>query len=1134
MAACPACGFSNPDLAKFCMDCAAPMAPATRAPTEQRRVVTIVFGDLVGFTARSETLDPEDVRAFLVPYYDLLTEEIERHGGVVDKLLGDGVMAVFGAPVAHEDDPERAVRMALRVLDRLPGLGLDLQLRFGINTGEVVVAIDAFERGDAITGDAANTASRLQGVAPIGGVVVGERTWSLTRDVFLYDELPPSILKGKAEPVRVFQVRESRGRLGLDVLRAPDSRLVGRAGELGRLTGLFDAVAGTGTARMALIVGEPGMGKSRLVAGLFDYVDSLHGTIATWHQGRCLPYGDGITFWALGEIVKAHAGILESDAVEVAAAKLEAVLPDDDERPWVRDRLLPLLGIEAAMPAGRDELYAAWRRFLAGIARHGPAVLVFEDLHWADVPMVAFLESFAMLAGRVPILIVGTARPELFDRYPTFGSDVPGLDQIDLAALGDAETVDLVATLLGTTTVAATVTRPILDGAGGNPLFAEQYVRLLLDQGLLARDEDGWALVTDSPVAIPASVQALLAARLDTLSSDARAVLTDASVVGKVFWHGAITAMSGRDPAAVVTILDDLARREFIRPAPRTSIGGEREFAFWHALTRDVAYAQLPRAARATRHEAVARWIETTAPDRVEDVADVLAYHYSTALELTRAAGRAAQAADLEASALRFLRLAGERALGLDTTSALASLERALALAPAGHAARPALLVDFSRAAYDSARNAEAAAALEEAVAAFREAGDDRSAAAALLRLSGPLRALGDPGAEDLVVQAHTLLAPLGPSRELIAALTERAGSSVANGRREAAIRYADEALEMARQLGLARPARALGFRGWARVAEDDPGWRDDFREAISLAAEAGDGRELALLHLNFANHLSFFEGPIGTIDLYRDGLAVASARGLTGMADWLRMNLASGLLELGEIDEAVRLVDDLAPRAEASGDASEIALLRAMRIEILLLRGDLDAAWALVAGLDEMALALEHDTDRTFFVSVIAEVRAARGDTASAAHHLEGIAASDELRTSSMYRERLCPMVRTALLVGDIGLAERLTERVEIRYRLAELALAGADAMIREARGDLDPARSGFARAATGWGEFGVAAERGHALFGEGRCLVALDRNDEARPVLGLAREVFAGLGAVVVLDQIDELLRADPAPAT
>jgi predicted ATPase len=366
---------------------------------------------------------------------------------------------------------------------------------------------------------------------------------------------------------------------------------------------------------------------------------------ARWRQGRCLPYGEGITFWALAEIVKAEAGILESDSAQVAAAKLEeAVSPEEPEPEWLLQRLAPLVGVEAASPAERGELFTAWRRFLEGLAAARPSVLVFEDLHWADEALLAFLEHLAEWSQGVPLLVLCTARAELYERRPGWGAGLRNATTINLAPLSDPETAELVSSLITTTVVSENLERAILERAGGNPLYAEEFVRLLQDRGLAA-----------DQTMLPESVQALIAARLDTLSPERKSLLQDAAVLGKVFWVGALAEIGGRDSGEVELALHELARKELVRPARTSSMEGESEYSFWHLLMRDVAYSQIPRAERARRHRAAAAWIERKGSERIEDLAELLAHHYLQALELAAAAGDREQAAELTAPARRFL-----------------------------------------------------------------------------------------------------------------------------------------------------------------------------------------------------------------------------------------------------------------------------------------------------------------------------------------------------------------------------------------------------------------------------------------------------------------------------------------------
>src|SRR5436190_3606185 len=545
---CPNCAEQNPDRARFCLNCGTALtAPRHR---EERKVVSVLFCDLVGFTARSDRADPEDVKAVLRPFHSRLKREIELHGGTLDKFIGDAALGVFGSPVAHEDDPERAVRAGLAILAAIGELNeshpeLHLAVRIAINTGIAVVAYGSGPQiGEAVTGDVVNTASRLQSVAPINGVLVGETTFRATERTFEFEALTPVTVKGKSEPLAVWVVRGPRARFGTDAAPPPATPYVGREGELRALRSALEDAFRERMPRLTSVVGEPGVGKSRLVGELGREIDRRPESVV-WRQGRCLPYGEGITFWALGEIVKAHAGILESDGVDAIAPKLDAVLPRAEaDRAWLRQRLAPLVGLDAGSPADREESFTAWRRFLESIATEDPTVLVFEVLHWADPAMLAFIESLVSGASGVPLLVVCTARPELYERHPGWAADAMTLA---LAPLSAAETSRLVGALLDEAELPSGVLSVVLERAGGNPLYAEEFVRMLRDRELLVERNGTLTVPEGVEIPFPDSIQALIAARLDTVAPDRKAILQDASVVGKVFWSGALAAMGGRD-----------------------------------------------------------------------------------------------------------------------------------------------------------------------------------------------------------------------------------------------------------------------------------------------------------------------------------------------------------------------------------------------------------------------------------------------------------------------------------------------------------------------------------------------------------------------------------------------------------
>src|SRR5579864_448911 len=435
---------------------------------EERKVVTILFTDLVGFTSRAEELDPEDVRALLTPYYARLREQIERRGGTVEKFIGDAVMAVFGAPVAHEDDPVRAVLTALAIRDSSP----DLEIRTAVNTGEALVALDAdVTAGEAfVSGDVVNTAARLQGAAPVNGILVGEATYRATRHVIDYREAPEVEAKGKSRPVPVWEVVAARPRYGTDVEQTQRGPLVGREREVFLLTDAFQRSKSEETAQLVTLIGVPGIGKSRLVAELFSILDA-DPDVYWWRQGRSLPYGESRSVWALGEIVKAQAGILESDDAQTAREKLAAACSDE----WVLSHIQPLAGVAGEIDESRDrrsEAFSAWRRFFELLAEERPLVLVFEDLHWADDALLDFVDHLAEWASGVPMLVVATARPELLERRPGWGGGKRNATTISLAPLAGDDTARLVAALLERSVLPAETQASLLERAGGNPLYA--------------------------------------------------------------------------------------------------------------------------------------------------------------------------------------------------------------------------------------------------------------------------------------------------------------------------------------------------------------------------------------------------------------------------------------------------------------------------------------------------------------------------------------------------------------------------------------------------------------------------------------------------------------------------------------
>ena len=1127
MIACPGCGFEAPDDFTFCPRCATKLAAPLAVP-EERKVVTTLICDLVGFTAMSEAADPEDVDRLLGEYFALATKVIEGHGGTVEKFIGDAVVGVFGVPAVHEDDPERAVRAGLRLLEALEGMtrpdGSPLQARIGINTGEALVRLDvdpASGRG-FLTGDAVNVAARLQAAAPPDGVVVGELSYALTEKAFVYEPIEPLALKGKTTAVAAWRAIAPISRMGVE--REPAlTRLVDRETELSFLEALFEKAAATSSPHVALIVGEPGIGKSRLVAELFAYVDARP-DLVTWRQGRCLPYGDGVIFWALGEIVKAHAGVLETDDPATVEAKLERVVPEGPDREWLRNRLRALLGLEAPQ-ASREENFTAWLRFLEDLAASGPAVLVFEDLHAADEAFLAFLEHLSAHLDAVPLLIVGTARPELFEKHPAFAAAIARVNRIALERLTSAETRQLVSSLLETAVQDAEITGTIVERSEGNPFYAEESVRLVGDTAL---GEAGHLF--DAGALLPGSVQAVIAARLDALLAEHKAMLADAAVVGTVFWSGAVAALGERAPDEVDEALRELVARQLVRHVRGSSMEGENEFAFRHGLARDVAYQQLPRAARARKHAAVAAWIEGKAGERAEDLAEVLTHHYATALDLARAAGDEELASSLVAPTIRSLTRAGDRALRLDVAAAERHFERALELAGAGTRERLRLLSSWAEALCMRNRYREGVAAYEEAIAGLRACGEMRTAAVAMCWLTSVLAALGEPSL-DLARAAMDLLADDGPSAEQAEVFGGYAGFLLLTetGDPQAAIEVATRAIEVCERLALPEPAEALSWRGIARLDLGDLGGLEDYERALAAARAQGLGVERAQIEFNYMSELFATRGSRAVDEVITRGLEFARGHGLEAWVHTYRAALVDHLRTIGEWERALAQAADLVPALEETEDVWNLLFLRAQQALIFARRGEPSEPGPCVAWLVEKGRASEVAWTKALALLAASAALLRLGETGAALGVLTECVAT--WRDMFVLAELVPEAVRTALSGGDDELAARVVERLESRLPERRLPLhrhvmATVGGLLAEARGERAEATAAYATAASGWHDFGVPYEEAQALLGQGRCLMALGRAPEAAPALEQAREIFARLGAKPALAEMEEWL--------
>jgi class 3 adenylate cyclase len=974
MVTCPACGQENPASSRFCGMCGTALVPAAAPAREERKVVTILFTDLVGSTARAEGLDPEDVRAALSSYYSQLRAELERHGGTVEKFIGDAVMAVFGAPVAHEDDAERAVRAALAIRD---SIGEELQIRTAVNTGEALVALGAKPgEGDAmVAGDVVNTAARLQGAAPVNGILVGEGTYRATRHVIDYREAPAVEAKGKAEPVKVWEAVCAKSRFGSDVEQKLRTPLVGRERERGLLADALEHARREQSAQLVTLVGVPGIGKSRLVAELFQITEADE-EIISWRQGRSLPYGERASFWALGEIVKAHAGILESDDTAAAEAKLVAMLEtlgeDERERDWLARHTRPLLGLEAEGQADRDEAFAAWRRLIEAAAEQRPLILVFEDLHWADDGLLDFVDHLADWATTVPLLIVATARPELLDRRPGWGGGKRNAFTLSVGALSNEETAQLLQRLLDRPVLDAEAQQAVLQRAEGNPLYAEEYARMLAEHA-------------DGDLPLPETVQGLIAARIDGLSPTEKSLLQDASVIGKVFWPGALANNDDQ-------VLHALERKEFVRRDRRSAIAGETQYAFLHALVRDVGYGQIPRSERAEKHRRAAEWLASLAGDRAEDHAEMLASHYREALVLSEAAGLDASA--LREPARRAFADAAQRALSLGASrNAYELANEAIALTAEGDEELPALQLLAAYGGRDSLE-ADVTRLLAEAVDGFLALGDTARAAETAQVLAFEFFHRGDvPGADAATRQAIELARAAPMSTATARAIAGHARHVVvAHAAYAEGADLAREALAFADETSDDRLAmHALNTIGMARVFSGDEAGLDDLAAAAERGRDAGAVYELTTALNNYANTLATV-GRLDESDARFDETRELSERyGLTAGIIWQEGERVYQRDRRGDLDGTIEATKRFLAHPSA-GESYQRRPVLACRARALLARGQTADA---VADVEEaLRGGTEANTDaqtQAWLLTVGARSLRAAGRAAEAEELLQG-----------------------------------------------------------------------------------------------------------------------------------------------
>jgi class 3 adenylate cyclase len=1073
------------------------VAPAAR---EERKVVTVLFADLVGFTARAEQLDPEDVRALLSPYHAHLRSELERFGGTVEKFIGDAVVALFGAPVAHEDDPERAVRAALEIREWAVEQD-QLQVRLAVNTGEALIALGArpVEGEGMASGDVVNTAARLQSAAPVNGILVGETTYRATNHAIDYREAEPVEAKGKSASVPVWEAVEARSRFGVDLAQAR-SPLVGRERELDALRDALERARSQRALQLVTLVGVPGIGKSRLVYELFRSIEA-EPDFTHWRQGRSLPYGEGVSFWALAEIVKAQAGILESDSEDEVEAKLAAavgeVAADESEADWMTARMRTLVGLAAedeSVP--QSESFSAWRSFLEAVAEERPLVLVFEDLHWANDGLLDFVDQLVEWARSAPILILCTARPELLERRPGWGGGKANAATISLPPLQDDDTARLFSSLLDRAVLPAETQTELLSRAAGNPLYAEQFARMLVERG--------------SAEELPETVQGIIAARLDVLSDAEKALLQDAAVVGKVFWLASVRAIGGIERGPAEEALLGLERKELVQRARRSSVEGEAEYAFRHLLVRDVAYGQIPRAARADKHRSAADWVE--ALGRPDDHAEMLASHYSRALEYARAAGT--EDGELATRARLALRDAGDRAHALNAWPPAAGFyTEALALWPEDDRERPYLVFQCGKARFEA--EGSGLELMEEGVDGIEALGDVEEAARAAVHTGRQFWVQGDSArCAEYDARALALVGNQPDSRARVAALASRAAAAMFDGKESECLERVAEALPDAERLGLEDlRVRLLQIRGYCRVVAGDEGGFDDLDEAIALARAV---RSYEQLQSALNNQLARRIG-LGRLDGARDSLAEMrrnqEVSPSEGRERWINAITLNVDFLLGDWAEARQRADAALEKTDAGSPHVLDSATRELRAWMLVAEGDLakaveDAEPSLVATAGPKGDAQVRAPALISAAHVFLEA-GRRGDAEAAFEALE-------------YGDRLVsvlndsPIVDGAWVAHDLGrdddYAQCLGPWMHVPWTDAALAILGGD----------------YLRAAEVLAEIGYRPGEAYARLRGAKALVEEGRRAEADAELQRSLAFWREVGAKCYVREGEALLAA------
>ena len=1043
---CTACGSANQPGELFCGECGASLqsggtttlGAALEAPVAERRLVTILFADLVGFTTLSELRDAEEVRDLLSRYFDTCSRLIDLYGGTVEKFIGDAVMAVWGTPTATEDDAERAVRAALDLVTAVSALGDELgaptlQARAGVLTGEAAVTLGAEGQG-MVAGDLVNTASRVQSVADPGTVLVGESTRRTTEQTVIYEEAGAFELKGKDGLVPLWKalriVSGARGSLKSTGLEAP---FVGRDRELRQIKDLFHASADERKAHLVSVTGIAGVGKSRLAWEFYKYFDGLP-QLTYWHRGRCLAYGEGVTYWALADMVRMRCRIVEDEEPASALQKLRVTLEehivDPEERRFVEPRMAQLLGLAEQEARDRQELFAAWRLFFERLADVYPTVLAFEDMQWADASLLDFVEYLLEWSRNSPLYVITLARPELLERRPTWGAGHRNFSSLYLESLSPSAMEELLTGLVPGLPEA--VRQQILGRAEGVPLYAVETVRMLLDRGLLVQEGPVYKPVGEiGALEVPETLHALIAARLDGLSAEERRLLQDGAVLGKTFTRTGLAALSGLAEKELEPLLSSLVRKEVlgVQADPRSPEHGQ--YGFLQDLVRHVAYETLSKRERRTRHLAAAEHLTAAFAGEEDEVVEVVASHYVAAYET---APEANDAAEIKQKAQAMLARAGERAASLGAAAeAQRYFEQAAGLAD-GPLARAELLHRAGSLAGFAARPDDALRLLGESIALYEGEGETHAAA----RVSGRLAEVeADLGrleqALERMERAFAVLSGDEPDADLALVAARLAVGYTGAGDLERASERAELALDLAESLAAPEPlTKALNAKAGIAAAHGHPQERNAFlKQALAIALEHDLLERAAITYFNLSDSSFRRDRYAEALAYLQPALELARRLGHRP-GEWSTLaEFTYPLYMTGRWDEALATLEELTEEQIRSG-AMFLSLLSTV-LEIHIHRGQLEPAQRLYSLFSRLETSVDLQ-EQGCYLGATAALRRAEGRLDEA---LEVGAATLELARTlgadhQLVKQGLVEAIEAALALGDRERAGELVTTIE------------------------------------------------------------------------------------------------------